>query len=239
MPASNAISQAVFDQDQLADWNDHFTGLDAIARVRLALEEFPGAHVLSSSFGAQAAVSLHMLSQARPDIPVILLDTGYLFPETYDFVEELTQQLSLNLHVYRNEMTPAQQELKYGKRWLQGQAGIDQYNFDNKVEPMQRALEELQVGTWFSGIRRTQSTSREETPFVQFKDGCYKVSPIADWTDKDVYDYLSAHNLPYHPLWHKGYISIGDVHTTKALHEVEDPSEVRFFGLKRECGLHA
>ncbi len=239
MQALNAIVQEDFDHSRLEDWNHHFAGLDAPSRVALALQDLPGAHVLSSSFGAQAAVSLHLLTQVQPDIPVILLDTGYLFPETYAFVEELTERLQLNLHTYRARMSPAQQEHLYGQRWLQGTEGLDSYNFDNKVEPMQRALDELAVGTWFSGLRRSQAASRESTPFVQYKDGRFKVAPIADWTDKDVYDYLQANNLPYHPLWHEGYISIGDTHTTKALHEVEDPAQVRFFGLKRECGLHS
>ena len=222
----------------LREWNILFEHLTAQARVELGLRSFPGNHVLSSSFGAQAAVSLHMLTQAAPDIPVILLDTGYLFPETYQFVDELAERLKLNLHVYRNPMSPAEQEARYGQRWLQGEAGLDAYNQDNKVEPMQRALAELEAATWFTGIRRQQSDSRQATPYVQRKGAQIKVAPIADWSDKDVFDYLKKHHLPYHPLWHKGYISIGDTHTTRSLHEVDHAEQVRFFGIKRECGLH-
>lgn len=222
----------------IAGWNDVLSQVSAPERVSLALEHFPANPVLSSSFGAQAAVSLHMLVRAKPDIPVILLDTGYLFPQTYDFIEALTQRLDLNLHVFTPRMTAAMQEALYGQRWLQGEEGLDAYNFDNKVEPMQRALDELNAGTWFTGIRRSQADTRAATPFVQIKDGVYKVAPIADWTDKDVFDYLQRYDLPYHPLWHEGYISIGDTHTTRSLHEVDDASETRFFGLKRECGLH-
>ena len=226
-------------EDVLGYWNGLFTQLSAAARVELALRDFGGVPVLSSSFGAQAAVSLHLLTQAQPDIPVILLDTGYLFDETYQFVEELSERLNLNLHTYRGLLTPQEQEARFGQRWLQGEVGLDAYNYDNKVEPMQRALEELNAGVWFTGIRRSQASSREATPFVKMVDGVIKVAPIADWSDKDVFDYLQKHNLPYHPLWHKGYVSIGDTHTTKSLSEVNDPSEVRFFGLKRECGLHS
>ena len=224
--------------DDLQEWNQLFGHLTAQARVELALRHFPGTHVLSSSFGAQSAVGLHLLTQAAPDIPVILLDTGYLFPETYEFVDQLTTRLNLNLQVYRNAMSPEEQEARYGQRWAQGEAGLDAYNYDNKVEPMHRALSELQAGTWFTGLRRTQSESRGATPFVQQKDAQIKVAPIADWSDKDVHDYLKKHQLPYHPLWHKGYISIGDTHTTRAVHEVDDAEQVRFFGIKRECGLH-
>ncbi|MEM9621200.1 MAG: phosphoadenylyl-sulfate reductase, partial [Pseudomonadota bacterium] len=156
-----------FDHGQISEWNAHFATIDAAERVALALEDLPGAHVLSSSFGAQAAVSLHLLTTARPEIPVILLDTGYLFDETYQFVDELTNRLDLNLHVYRSKVSPLQQELTHGQRWLQGAEGIDSYNYENKVEPMQRALQELQVGTRFTGIRRAQAETREHTPFVQ------------------------------------------------------------------------
>ena len=103
---------------------------------------------------------------------------------------------------------------------------------------MQRAIEELNVGTWFSGLRRNQSLERAKTPFVERSGDRFKVYPIADWTDKDIYDYLRKHDLPYHSLWEQGYVSIGDVHTTKSLSEVDSIEETRFFGLKRECGLH-
>jgi phosphoadenosine phosphosulfate reductase len=218
--------------------NARLTGLGAEERVAWALANLPGAHVLSSSFGAQAAVSLHLVTRQEPRIPVIFIDTGYLFPETYRFVEELTQRLELNLKVYRNPLSPAWQEAVYGRRWEQGLKGLEAYNRDNKVEPMERALRELGVGTWFAGLRRDQSESRADTPFLAWSGGRWKVHPIADWTDRDVYQYLKRHDLPYHPLWARGYVSIGDVHTTRALHEVQNEEETRFFGLKRECGLH-
>jgi phosphoadenosine phosphosulfate reductase len=239
MPRANPGPEPVFtDANHLENWNKRLAALDATGRVRCALGQLPGHHVLTSSFGAQAAVSLHLLTREVPDIPVILLDTGYLFPETYAFVDELTQRLGLNLKVYRPALSPAWQEARYGQRWNQGIDGIEQYNHDNKVEPMARALEELEVGTWFSGLRRSQAASRRDTPFVQFTGGYFKVCPIADWSDRDVYEYLTANDLPYHPLWHEGYVSIGDVHTTHRLSEVSDEEATRFFGLTRECGLH-
>lgn len=231
-------SDAFTDAAHLENWNQRLASLDAEGRVRCALEHLPGAHVLTSSFGAQAAVSLHLLTRQVPDMPVILLDTGYLFPETYRFIEQLTERLDLNLKVYRSRRSPAWQEAVEGQRWLQGVGGIDAYNQENKVEPLQRALRELDVGTWFTGLRRDQSTSRAETPFVQFTGEYFKVSPIADWNDRDVFRYLRAHDLPYHPLWERGYVSIGDTHTTVPLHEAESAEDTRFFGLKRECGIH-
>lgn len=99
-------------------------------------------------------MSLHLVNQIRPDIPVILTDTGYLFPETYRFIDELTDKLKLNLKVYRATESAAWQEARYGKLWEQGVEGIEKYNDINKVEPMNRALKELNAQTWFAGLRR-------------------------------------------------------------------------------------
>ena len=222
----------------LQSWNERFASMPAEERVACSLQVLPGAPMLSSSFGAQAAVSLHMLTSAAPDIPVVLIDTGYLFPETYEFVDQLTERLDLNLKIFRSLRSPAWQEARYGQRWLQGVDGIERYNQDNKVEPMSRALSELDVGTWFTGVRRDQAQTRAATPFIADHGDYYKVAPIADWSDRDIFAYLRKHNLPYHPLWEQGYVSIGDVHTTRPLHEVEAEEDTRFFGLKRECGLH-
>lgn len=222
----------------LAHCNNLLEQKTAEQRVAWALEHLPGRAVLSSSFGAQSAVSLHMLNASSPGIPVIFIDTGYHFPETYQFVDELTHRLGLNLKVYRSDMSPAWQEARYGQRWLQGLRGLEAYNRDNKVEPMQRALKELDVRTWFAGLRRDQAVSRREAQFVVASDDYWKVHPIADWRDRDVYDYLRKHDLPYHPLWEQGYVSIGDRHTTRSLVEVDHVDETRFFGLTRECGLH-
>jgi len=212
--------------------------LSAPGRVAWALEHLPGRHVLSSSFGIQSAVLLHLLTRQLPDIPVILIDTGYLFPETYQFIDQLSTRLKLNLHVYRALRSPAWQEAVEGQRWQQGLAGIEAYNLENKVEPMERALGELAAGTWFSGLRRSQSASRSEVPFLARSAGRCKLNPIADWSDRDVFRYLKQHQLPYHPLWDQGYVSVGDTHTTRPLAVAGEAEATRFFGLKRECGLH-
>ena len=225
-------------QRALDHCNALFGELSAEQRVDWALEHLPSQHILSSSFGAQAAVSLHMVTRRRPDLPVIFIDTGYLFPETYQFVDELTERLALNLKVFRSLASPAWQEARFGKRWQQGVAGLEDYNRENKVEPMQRALRELNASTWFAGLRRNQSSSRANVPYLSWSGDRWKVHPIADWSDRDIYLYLKKHDLPYHPLWDKGYVSIGDMHTTRSLHDVEHADQTRFFGLVRECGLH-
>jgi phosphoadenosine phosphosulfate reductase len=226
------------DRETISAFSGSFGSLTARQRVEQALELLPGNHVLSSSFGAQSAVMLHLVNDIAPGIPVVLIDTGYLFPETYRFVDELTERLKLNLKIYRSESSPAWQESRFGKLWDQGIEGIERYNRMNKQEPMDRALRELEAHTWFSGLRRSQASTRAHTDPIEFKRGHYKVHPIFDWTDRDVGRYLKENGLPYHPLWEKGYLSIGDWHTTRSLGEVSNVEELRFFGLKRECGLH-
>ncbi len=235
---SRAYDEEASREHALESCNRRFAALRPEERVEWAFENLPSTHVLTSSFGAQAAVSLHLITSISPNTPVVLIDTGYLFPETYRFVDELTERLQLNLRVYRAELSPAWQEARYGERWLRGKQGIEEYNEENKVEPLRRALRDLRVGTWFAGLRRGQSSTRAEIPFLSWSGERWKVHPIADWTDRDVHLYLKKHDLPYHPLWEQGYLSIGDHHSTKPIHEVSTLEQTRFFGIKRECGIH-
>ncbi len=218
--------------------NTDLSGLSAEERVQWALENLPGQHIVSSSFGAQAAVSLHLLTQQKPDIPVVLVDTGYLFPETYRFIDALAERLDLNLQVYHSPLSTHWQEARFGERWKMGPEALEAYNQQVKVEPMTRAIGELKAGTWFAGLRRSQSKGRRNTPILERSDDRWKVHPIADWSDRDVHRYLKRHDLPYHPLWEHGYESIGDYHSTQSIHEVSEKQQMRFSGIKRECGIH-
>ena len=222
----------------LEETNRFLSGLSADARVAWAIEHTPGVHVVTSSFGVQAAIMLHLVTQHAPEIPVVVVDTGYLFPETYQFMDALTSRLNLNLVVCRAELSPAWQEARYGKQWEQGIDGIKAYNHRNKVAPLDAKFNELAVTTWFTGLRREQAASRAETPFIDVAAGQIKVQPIADWTKQDVHRYLEQHNLPYHPLFEQGYVSIGDTHSTRPLTLGMSEEETRFGGLVRECGLH-
>lgn len=210
----------------------------ASERIRWAAEHFGSSMVLSTSFGAQAAVMLHLATRIVPDVPVVFIDTGYLFAETHQFAQALTKRLRINLKVYRADESPADMEARLGRLWEQGAEGLERYNQIRKVEPMQRALSDLGARAWLAGLRRSQAGTRESLPVVGTQDGRIKVLPIVDWTDRDVYRYLTENALPYHPLWEKGYVSIGDVQTTRPLTDGMAAEDTRFFGIKRECGLH-
>ena len=207
-------------------------------RVNWAYKQFGDRLILSTSFGIQSAVMLHLVTTQIPDIPVVFIDTGYLFPETYRFAEQLTQRLNLNLKTYLPLQSAAHQEAMYGKLWEQGVEGLTQYNRINKIEPMNRAVQELGAKAWLSGLRRKQSSTRVNRKVTEQQNKIMKVYPIIDWNDKDVYDYLTKHDLPYHPLWDEGYVSMGDWHSTSKLSEGIKEEDTRFGGLKRECGLH-
>lgn len=226
------------DAAYLAELNQTLETMSVRNRVEWALEHLPGNHMLSSSFGAQSAVMLHLLSDLAPGIPVVLTDTGYLFPETYQFIDEMTKRLNLNLKVYSAALSPGWQEARHGKLWEQGVEGLALYNNLNKVEPMKRAIADLGAQTWFAGLRRDQSDSRSKLKVLQKQSQQFKFQPIVDQTNKQLHEYLRSNQLPYNPLWDKGYVSIGDWHTTAALQEGMNEEDTRFFGLKRECGLH-
>ncbi|GAA5132650.1 phosphoadenylyl-sulfate reductase [Thalassotalea piscium] len=222
----------------LNQWNELLEKESAVNRVEWAMENLPSQFVLSSSFGVQSAVMLHMLTQLDANIPVLLTDTGHLFPETYQFIDTLAERLKLNLHVFSAKESAAWQMAKYGEEWAKDDSALKAYNRRNKVEPLERGLDQLNAGTWFSGIRRQQSEYRESLPVVGILRGRFKVHPIIDWTNKDIHQYLTKHGLPYHPLWEKGYVSIGDVHSTRPLTLGMEESDTRFGGVQRECGLH-
>lgn len=207
-------------------------------RVAWAVETYGERLVMSTSFGIQSAVMLHLVAQVAPRIPVVFIDTGYLFPETYRFADELTRRLDLNLKVYQPAMTAARQEALGGKQWENGVKGLERYNLINKVEPMDRALRELTAEAWLAGLRRTQATSREALPVVQRQNRVTKIHPIIDWDSRAVHRYLEEHGLPYHPLRENGYVSVGDWHSSSPLAAGMTEEQTRFGGVKRECGLH-
>lgn len=224
-------------QQALLELNQKLAPMSAQQRIEFALQQLPGNHMLSSSFGIQAAVMLHLCTRVKADIPVVLTDTGYLFAETYRFIDELTEKLQLNLQVYRSHLSPAWQEARYGQLWTSAE-GLKQYNQLNKIEPMVRAQQELAVQSWFSGLRRSQSSTRADTPIVSVQRDVVKFCPIVEWSNKDIHYYLQDNNLPYHPLWEQGYVSVGDTHSSRPLELGMTEEETRFNGMGRECGLH-
>jgi len=241
MPKSLS-SEARHQEEPLAEISARLEKVSAEERVRWALERFGADIILTTSFGAQSAVSLHMATLQWPDIPVVMIDTGYLFPETYRFADELTQRLKLNLKVYRADISSAWLEARHGKLWEHGLDGIEQYNKMVKVEPMDRALKELGARAWITGLRRQQAKSRAELAFDEDDgNGRRKISPIADWTWAEVWAYVQKYDVPYNPLHDQFMPSIGCAPCTRAIAVGEDFRAGRWWweDSTKECGLHA
>ncbi len=218
--------------------NARLADAPAEAVLEWAREQFGDRLILSSSFGAESAVMLHLANKVIPGIPVVFLDTGYLFPETYQFAQELTERLKLNLRVYNPKITAARQEALYGKLWEGDEQALARYNEINKVEPMDRALRELGARAWVAGLRGNQNSFRSGLRPVELQAGVYKVHPILGWDREAIHHYLRTNDLPYHPLYRRGYRSIGDVHSTRPTQEGEDARSGRRLGVHSECGLH-
>lgn len=218
--------------------NRKLTTASAVERVRWVVETFGDRAIMTTSFGIQSAVMLHLVTSIKPDIPVIFIDTGYLFKETYLFAESLTKRLKLNLKRFTPAMTAAHQEALYGKLWEHGKKGLEKYGLINKVEPMNRALVELKAQAWLTGLRHAQSKTRKKLAVIKLQNKTYKAHPIVDWSDRQTHQYLQDNDLPYHPLRDEGYVSVGDWHSTSKLLDGMTAEETRFKGIKRECGLH-
>jgi len=224
----------------LAAVNQKLANSEAIAIIEWAAKTFGDGLVLSTSFGIQSAVMLHLVTRVVPNIPVIWVDTGYLPPETYQFAEELTQKLKLNLKVYQSPLSPARMEAIYGKLWAQKDVeSLNRYDLLRKVEPMQRALQELNAIAWLAGLRRSQTDHRQNLEIVSKQGEQYKVLPILNWHSREIYQYLTAYDLPYHPFFDQGYVTVGDWHSSRPLTATDsNERDTRFHGLKQECGLH-
>jgi len=220
--------------------NQNLAEADAIQVVEWSMETFETGLVMSTSFGIQSAVMLHLVTSVLPNIPVIWVDTGYLPAKTYRFAEQLTKRLKLNLRVYQSPISPARMEAIYGKLWECNDVdALNRYDQIRKVEPMQRALKDLKATAWLTGLRRDQTNHRKTLNFVNLQGNQYKILPILLWNSKDIYEYLISHDLPYHPLFDEGYMTVGDWHSSRPL-TADDSHErdTRFQGLKQECGLH-
>lgn len=227
-----------YDVDSLSAEFERRHALDIVA---WACDEFGDSVAVSSSFGADSAVMLHLCSQVKPDIKVVAVDTGFLFPETIAFAEALRARLNLNLHFYRPKVERELFLAEHGKMW---RSSPDACCAMNKREPFDRAKRELGVLAWLTGIRREQSATRKNSPIASRDHlGLLKLCPIATWTSRDVHYYLLENDLPYHPLRAQGYLSIGchpeEGFCTNKVKAGEDPRSGRWAGFdKTECGLH-
>jgi len=173
--------------------------------------------ICSTSFGPFAAVTLHMVTRVKPDIPVVWVDSGYGTPAMYRFADELIEHLKLNLHIVRPRRSRAHREAADGPLPTLDDPRHAEFTREVKIEPFDRALHELRAGTWVTGIRAEETEERAAMqPVSLTSDGILKVAPVFHWTSRQMNDYVKQHGLPNN-------------------FDYFDPTKVQD---KRECGLH-
>jgi phosphoadenosine phosphosulfate reductase len=210
---------------------------EAPERLEWGLETFEDGFALTTSFGIQSAVLLHMVSRLSKMVPVIWVDTGYLPPETYQYADRLCHSLPIDLRVVQSELSPARMEALHGRLWETGEvADMKLYHQIRKVEPLDRALGDLGVRCWASGVRGSQTDHRSAMRPLEAVRARWSLRPLLAWSRRDVFYYLEEHGLPQHPLFEQGYSTVGDWHSSRP----DDGSgrATRFGGLKQECGIH-
>ena len=205
--------------------------------LRRTVELFGDELVVVTSFQPTGIVTLHMLQEIAPDLPIMTVDTGLLFDETYQLMDQLEQAWGLNLIRVHPSQTVTEQAQTHGKAlWL------DEPNKCcdlRKVVPLKNALNGYQA--WVSGVRRDQSSTRAETPIISWdkRNEKIKLCPFATWTESMIWTYIHAYELPYNALHTQGYTSIGCFPCTQAVKEGEDLRAGRWVNhAKTECGIH-
>ena len=215
--------------------------LSAQDQLKWGFEQFDERFVLTTSFGIQSAVLLHMTvgikSNQKPK--VIWIDTGYLPKETYNYAEELTKLFELNLLVAQSPMSPARMEALYGRLWETGvQKDLEKYHQIRKVDPLEKAFSDLNVHCWASGVRKGQTKNRKSMSNIDFIRERLTVRPLLNWTKKDIFYYMEKYKLPQHPLFEKGFSTVGDWHSSEAENTNTKGRSTRFGGVSEECGIH-
>lgn len=208
---------------------------EAQSTIEFAIETFPGRIALTSSFGAESAVLLHLTSRVAPNVPVLFLDTGKLFPETIAYRETLIGRLGLTtVRIVSPKLSKLKEDDPSGYLWSVDPNRCCEIR---KVEPLAEALAEFSA--WISGRKRFQGGTRSDLPVFE-RDGRHvKINPLANWSEADLENYLTEHNLPRHPLVERGYRSIGCTHCTTPTKPGEDARAGRWRNAgKTECGIH-
>ncbi len=205
--------------------------------LRWAVDTFFPRLTMATAFGPEGNCIIHMLAQIEPRVRVFNLETGYQFPQTLELRERIKERYGIAVEYVHPEMTVAEYEAEHGGP-LHGHRP-DQCCHDRKIAPIRRAL--VGYDAWLSGIRKDQTAHRGKASVVQWdaKFGLVKISPLLSWTHKDVWKFVTDHDVPYNPLHDEGYPSIGCWPCTQAVKDGEDGRSGRWAGkVKKECGLH-
>lgn len=212
---------------------------EAAELIRSVLCQQKGAACVTSSFQADCMVLVDLVVQQKPDIPVLFLDTGYHFPETYAYRDEMAERFELRLINLTARLSVKDQESRFGILY---ESAPDRCCGMRKVEPLFEGLQPFDL--WFTALRREQSPTRANLePIDRFKlpggKELLKVSPLAIWSNAEVWGYLKRRNIPAMPLYDRGYTSIGCAPCTAPPLDPDNPRSGRWAGKQKlECGIH-
>jgi phosphoadenosine phosphosulfate reductase len=230
-------------EDRIKEMNEHCAGKSAIEIIAFAIDEFRGKIALASSLGAEDQVLTAMIVQTDPSVRIFTLDTGRMFPESYELLERTSLHFGIRIEVFFPEHSMVEK--------MVNSKGINLFyeSIENrklccgirKVEPLKRAFKGLDA--WICGLRREQSVTRAAIEPVEWDgaNGLVKVNPLVDWNGTQLWDYIRKNNIPYHKLHDRGFPSIGCQPCTRAVGPGEDVRAGRWWWEdpeKKECGLH-
>jgi len=223
--------------EQLVAVSNGFESKPPEAALRWAIKEFGPDVALATGFGAEGCVLIDMVARINKDVHIFYLDTDLLFPETYALIGQLESRYGMTFERRATRLTLPAQAVEYGDRLWERQPDLCCQL--RKVEPLQQVLTGLRA--WITAIRRDQTLARASAGIVERdrKFHLIKINPLATWTAREVWNYLKQYNVPYNPLYDRGFSSIGCTPCTTLVHIGEDPRAGRWRGkAKTECGLH-
>ena len=232
------------DKELIALLNQRFRGKKTTEILTFFLKEYKDRIAFASSLGAEDQVLTHMITAIDPEVKIFTLDTGRLFPETYELIERTNNRYKIKMQVYFPDAGKVEE--------MVNEKGVNLFyeSVENrklcchirKIEPLHRALEGMEV--WITGLRREQSVTRNNFTLIEIDEnnhGRVKINPLIDWSENDVWDYITKHNIPYNKLHDKGFPSIGCQPCTSAIEPGEDLRAGRWWWEMpehKECGLH-
>jgi phosphoadenosine phosphosulfate reductase len=247
---SLAVDQSLrFSAEEARKLNARFDKADPHEIVRWSADTFGaagpggGGLVMTSSFGADSMCTVHLATRVMPDLPIVLINTGYLFAETIQFMEEMRSRFHLNVREYHTPNDPIVWLTVNGESDPRVRNNRDACCAANKNSVMDRAMKELSPTAWIRGVRGDQTEDRAKATILQWSPrySAWAVSPILRWTSRDVFQYMKRNDLPHNPLWEKGYVSIGcnPATCTRPITAGEDERAGRWAGSdKKECGIN-
>ena len=225
----------------LTDLNEELINLSSLEIIEWGYDKFGNNLAFTTSFGIQSAVLLHLIqsSSIKNKVKIFWIDTGYLPKETYLYADKLINQLCLDIDILQSKISPAHMEAKYGKLWeSNNEVDINKYHQMRKIDPLEEALKKYSINCWVSGVRAQQTQNRSKMKFIESIRDRLSLRPILAWSQKEIFYYMEEHKLPQHPLFSRGYTSVGDWHSSSAETENIKGRATRFGGIKQECGLH-